>query len=193
MIGIFAGRGAVLWRDVANALEKLGVEYELVNDSLNLEGISTLIIPGGYTYEMWKVLYPQRNAIYEFLDSGGKYIGICAGAYLASDEVILPDYSRVPGLGIADVVNHRHRGSFMTEIEIVDEEFFRELPRKVKVWYQNGPHMELEGRIIAVFDDELAAIARQGNVTLLAVHPEGSLENGVEPSYENLKLLGFLI
>jgi len=189
MIGVFSGTGAVLHLDVERALSIAGIKYRRVNDELDLEGIDALIVPGGYTVDMWEPLYKNREKIYEFLEGGGRYVGICAGAYLAPDKVILRS-GRLPGLGIIDVENTRKSGAELIEITLLSHSLTRDLPPKIKIWYQNGPHIDPRGaESIAIFDDGYSAIVKEGNVILFAVHPEGSREAGIEASPYGLQLL----
>lgn len=54
------------------------------------------------------------DVIRDFVAEGGGYIGICAGAYLAAQIVIVP--GEPEGLGIIDIKNVRRRGFGMRKI-----------------------------------------------------------------------------
>ncbi len=139
--------------------------------------------------DMWEPFYKNRRRIYDFLEEGGRYLGICAGAYLAPETVVLRK-GRLPGLGIIDVENVRKNGAMMVEVNLCPHPLTKGLPPRLRVWYQNGPHMiPKEGDSIATFDDGLSAIVGNGKVTLFSVHPEGSMDNGVQPTKESLELV----
>jgi len=189
MIGVFSGTGAILHSDVERALTALGVKYRRVYDDFDMDDVDVLIVPGGYTVDMWEPVYKNRERIYDFLDAGGRYVGICAGAYLAPEKVVLRS-GRLPGLGIIDVENIRKSGSEIVEITLLPHPLTRDLPSRIRIWYQNGPHIDpREAENLAVFSDGYSAIVKEGNVVLFAVHPEGSKAAGVDASPYGLQLL----
>ncbi|MCD6480286.1 hypothetical protein J7L65_05835 [Candidatus Bathyarchaeota archaeon] len=190
---VYAGSGAVLAGDVEKALRMLKIPYrEIDEDYIHRGGLEkgcrVLIIPGGYTAEMVSALAPQGlKEIRNFVRGGGLYIGICAGAYMAAERVEVP--GRPEGLGIINVTNMRMRGIGVVEIRVVDPDhpLVEGCPKRIRIWYQNGPHM-MAGRgveVIAVYEDGSAAIVSarygEGLVILFSPHPEGSSEGGVDP------------
>lgn len=92
---IYCGSGAILANDVEFALNELEIPFiEIDEDDIKegkLNDCSVLIIPGGYTEEYVNYLSKEGfDAIREFVFNGGGYIGICAGAYLAAEQVEVP-------------------------------------------------------------------------------------------------------
>lgn len=214
-IALFAGKGAVLASDVQYALEKMRIKYEKVNETQVKEGklkyFECLIIPGGYTETILDSLTSDGlNEICNFVKSGGGYIGICAGAYIATDKVeIHPAYKRgkLKGLGIISIQNIRKEGIGVRRIKIVapDHPITKNCPKELKIWYQNGPFI-VPGKgieVIANFDEssdslpsqgtEYAAIVcsyyGEGRVVIFSPHPEGSKMWRIKPAFGTLQLL----
>jgi len=190
---IYAGSGAILAGDVEDALKRLGIPYREVDEAAIhrgalRRGCRVLIVPGGYTAEIVSALGSRGlEEIRGFVEGGGLYIGICAGAYIAAEHVEVP--GRPEGLGIINVTNRRVRGIGVVEISIIDPShpLVEGCPERIRIWYQNGPHMTA-GRgveVVAVYDDGSAAIVSahygEGLVILFSPHPEGSSEGGVDP------------
>ena len=201
LVYLYAGRSAVLASDVGYALDLLGIKYIEVGDDdiragrLSVPGV--LVIPGGYTADyVLNLGFMGFESIRRFVAHGGGYIGICAGAYLAASRVEVP--GRPSGLGIIDVVNYRRRGRGIVEILVSKPEHpvMNGYRGRLRIWYQNGPHMEVRSgvEVLATYEDGYAAIVASmygdGCVTLFSPHPEGSSEAGVRP--EDLGTLGLL-
>lgn len=200
-LAIYAGTGAALAKDVELALKKLKIPYRRINEndikSHKLKTYSTLIIPGGYTQEYVKALACDGfKNISEFVSDGGTYIGICAGAYIATSRIEVPGYP--PGMGIIEISNKRESGIRIRNIEITNPQhpIAHDCPRKMNIWYQNGP-MIIPGNnveVIAVYENNMAAIVAssydKGKVVIFSPHPEGSIEGKVDPEkLGTLKLL----
>lgn len=198
---VYAGSGAVLARGVEIALDKLAIPYRRVDEQDirggGLEDCSLLIVPGGYTARYVDALGEEGfGQIRKFVSGGGGYIGICAGAYIAARNVEVP--GRPSGLGIIEIRNEREAGRGLRTITIARPEHpvVKGYAGKVGIWYQNGPMMEAGQGVetLAVYGEGGAAIVcsayGQGRVVIFSPHPEGSLEEGVDPEKAGtLKLL----
>ena len=104
-----------------------------------LEQFDVLIHPGGSGGSQGRALDARGRAmVREFVRNGGGFIGICAGAYLATD-----DYEWSLGLIEARVVDKRHwaRGSGPVEMELSPsaQEFFGSGTEPVSIHYAQGP------------------------------------------------------
>jgi len=161
-----------------------------------LVGLDILMHPGGSGGEQGRNLdEPGREKIRGFVRDGGGYIGICAGAYLASAH-----YPWSLNLLDAKVVDTQHwkRGVGTVDIELTPagRELLRTPNPKFPIHYANGPLLAPAGRPeiedyeeTASFKTELAkngapegvmigttAIARgrfgQGRVICFSPHPE---------------------
>jgi glutamine amidotransferase-like uncharacterized protein len=192
LVCVYAGAGAVLAKDVEVALDKLAMPYRGVDErdirSGGLGDCSLLIVAGGYTARYVDALGEEGfEQIREFVAGGGGYIGICAGAYIAAQNVEVP--GRPPGLGIIEIENERKAGQGIRTITIAKPEHpvVKGYTGGVDIWYQNGPMMKAgEGvETLAVYEEGGAAIVcatyGEGKVVIFSPHPEGSLEGGVDP------------
>jgi glutamine amidotransferase-like uncharacterized protein len=104
-----------------------------------LKEFDVLMHPGGGGGAQGRALEPEgRTAIREFVRNGGGFIGICAGAYLATD-----DYEWSLGLVEARVVDKRHwaRGIGPVEVELspAGREFFGMEGERFSIHYAQGP------------------------------------------------------
>ena len=157
-------------------IRALSPEYEIklftVHDDLNevLNDVGMVAFPGGIgDSERYFDFFNRRrtNTIFSFLENGGKYLGICMGAYWAGPRYfdILNDldavqYIRRPG---ADV-----KRSYAT---VADIEW---LGQKEKMFFYDGCTFTGTGRydtIAKYANDEPMAII-QGNVGIIGCHPE---------------------
>lgn len=192
-ICIYAGSGAVFVREVEEVLKKLNLSYYLIDENFIKSGklmkyCTILIIPGGYTSTYVSSLGKEGfDKIREFVASGGGYIGICAGAYLAAKIVEVP--GKPEGLGIINITNVRKSGRGLVNITIVNPNhpLAKDCPKVMKIWYQNGPYI-IPGKgveVIAVYNEKYAAIVcsryGKGTVVIFSPHPEGCLSEGADP------------
>src|SRR5215469_14254338 len=96
--GDFAAHGA--------ALERAGAEPVFVRDAEQLEGIDGLIIPGGESTTMLKLL--RYEGLFDKLSEFGRrkpIFGTCAGAILLAKEVSHPAQE---SLGLMDISVERN-------------------------------------------------------------------------------------
>ncbi|MEA1964214.1 MAG: BPL-N domain-containing protein [Candidatus Aerophobetes bacterium] len=195
---LYTGSGAELAEDVEFALNELEIPYSKVNEDDikkgNLKNYLVLIIPGGYTKRAVSSLGKKGfEMIRRFVADGGGYIGICAGAYLASQRVEIP--GRPQGLGIIDIKNIRKKGIGMRKIYLKEHPITEGLKREVAIRYQNGPEILIKGEAkeAARYKDGSLAIATassgKGKVVIFSPHPEGSITQGIKPKPATLKLL----
>lgn len=94
--------GANVWNEEVDALslllDGLSMTYELVNAVQINRGIlmeagarrfRSLIMPGGNVYpRCFQLLKEGKDNIRSFIESGGTYLGFCAGAYFAATTVV---------------------------------------------------------------------------------------------------------
>lgn len=91
----------------AKMLDRIGHAWRLVKHASDLEGISSLIIPGGESTTMLKFFAGEglAAAIREFAAQGKPIFGTCAGAILLAREVSNPPQET---LGLMDVAIERN-------------------------------------------------------------------------------------
>ncbi|MFO7903537.1 MAG: BPL-N domain-containing protein [Pirellulaceae bacterium] len=111
-----------------------------------LEQFDIVIFGGGSGHKQAEGLRePGREAVRRFVQRGGGYVGVCAGAYLATSN-----YTWSLDLLDADSIDRKHwrRGKGQVEIELTPRgrEFFRsEGPAVFKIHFQNGPILARAG------------------------------------------------
>ena len=104
-----------------------------------LQDFDVLIHPGGSGGGQGRALEVKgREAEREFVRNGGGFIGICAGAYLATD-----DYEWSLGLIEARAIDRKHwaRGTGTVEVELspAAKEFFGAGDKRLSIHYAQGP------------------------------------------------------
>ena len=121
-----------------------------------LDQFDVVIFPGGSgSKEAAAIGEAGCKAVQEFVESGGGYVGICAGAFLATAKY---DWSlalvnantftgnrKIPGVGVKSMW---FRGSGKAKMELTDEgrEILGDLPGLVEVGYANGPILSPAGK-----------------------------------------------
>jgi len=95
---IYNDGGIGTWSEGITALEQFlnwkGVTFEeidanTINNSELVSRYDALCFPGGYAYYYKLAINDSGIAhIRRFVESGGGYLGICAGAYFASDSIV---------------------------------------------------------------------------------------------------------
>ena len=157
-------------------IRALSPEYEIklftVHDDLNevLNDVGMVAFPGGIgDSERYFDFFNRRrtNTIFSFLENGGKYLGICMGAYWAGPRYfdILDDLDAVQYIRRPDADVKR---SYAT---VADIEW---LGQKEKMFFYDGCTFTGTGRydtIAKYANDEPMAII-QGNVGIIGCHPE---------------------
>ena len=119
MIGVLALQGGV--REHIGALLKLGVETREVRAPEQMEGLKALIIPGGESTTLRKLMdeFGLKERIIEQHKNGMALFGTCAGAIVLSKE-IEGEKGFIPALEITAKRNSygRQLESFETMLKI---------------------------------------------------------------------------
>jgi len=121
-----------------------------------LNQFDVVIFPGGSGSKEAAAIGRQgRKAISQFVESGGGYVGICAGAFLATAKY---DWSlalvnantftgnrKIPGVGVKSMW---FRGKGTVKMELTDEgrEILGDLSGPVELGYANGPILSPAGK-----------------------------------------------
>lgn len=170
-IGILALQGA--FREHRRALARLGLEAREVRLPEHLDGLDGLVIPGGESTTMAKLMvaYGLDEAITGFHLRGGAVWGTCAGAILIAREVL--GRPEQPRLNLIDLVVARNAygrqvASFEADLDIagLDGSFrgvFIRAPRIVEV----GAGVD----VLATHEEVPVAVA-SGRVMATVFHPE---------------------
>jgi pyridoxal 5'-phosphate synthase pdxT subunit len=171
-IGILAVQGDV--REHARALLEIGAEPVEVRLPRDLVGLDGLILPGGESTAMRKLIdrYGLREPIVALARGGAPLYGTCAGMILLANRIADGDE---PVLRLLDVTVQRNAygrqlDSFEAEVQIpsLGDEPMHGVFIRAPVVSEVGPEVEVlardpDGRPIAV---------RQGRVLATAFHPE---------------------
>jgi 5'-phosphate synthase pdxT subunit len=159
------------------ALERAGAEAVEVRSSSDLAGLDGLVIPGGESTTMWKLIN-EENLVEPLREFGRRrpIFGTCAGAILLASDVANPPQ---PSLGLMDISIERNAygrqlDSRIARLQPADldgdlEAVFIRAPiirrvgstAKVLASYQGDPVLVEQGRhLAATFHPELTADSR---------------------------------
>jgi 5'-phosphate synthase pdxT subunit len=170
-IGVLALQGAV--REHCNSLSACGVEPVEIKYREQFGDIQGLIIPGGESTTMGKLLvkYGMLDALTEMGRNGFPIFGTCTGLILLAGEIT---GSHQPRLGLMDITVERN--AFGRQIA----SFERDLPIPAlgnpdfHAIFIRAPYISQAGQgvqVLAKIDDKIL-MARQGNLLAAAFHPE---------------------
>ena len=199
IIALYSGRGTdeehiratknmFQWMDCTVQL----VKADYINNE-NLGSFNILCIPGGNMYQYAQDISSEgKEKIRDFISDGGGYIGICGGAYFASEKVvwqgnrlpmiplgIFPGTAKGP---IDEIVPYPDKG--IVKINIVDSlhPITQSEPDSIWVLYYWGPvlipNKNANVNILGRYNKgnkEPAILAfdyGQGRVFIIGVHPE---------------------
>ncbi|NLE08801.1 MAG: pyridoxal 5'-phosphate synthase glutaminase subunit PdxT [Dehalococcoidales bacterium] len=170
--GVLATQGAFI--EHINCLKKLGVEAVPVRLPGQLEGLDGLIIPGGESTTISKLMkdYALFDDIKSRAENGLPVFGTCAGMILLAREI---SGNTVRSLEMIDITVRRNAfgrqtESFETELSIpvLGEKMFPAVFIRAPLIEQTRGSVEVLARLA----DSTAVAARQGNVLVSAFHPE---------------------
>ena len=169
-IGVLSLQGDV--REHVEILKKLGVEPVEVRTLEDLEGLAGLIMPGGESTTIGKIMAESGllDGIRSFFYKGGPVWGTCAGMVLAASATT---GSRQPLLGLMNALVERNGfgrqvHSFEQELEIEGfEEPFVGVFIRAPFFEDVGPGVEVMGEV-----DGRVVAAKGENILVTAFHPE---------------------
>jgi 5'-phosphate synthase pdxT subunit len=175
-IGILAFQGD--FREHARAVERLGAESRLIRLPSDLEGVDALILPGGESTVMGKLMmaYDVIEPLRRLLAEGIPAWGTCAGMILLSRETDNAIAGQ-PLLASIDMRTRRNafgaqRESFETMLDIpaLGAEPYHAVFIRGPVVEQVGEGVEVLARIAAP-EPNIVAV-RQNLLLATAFHPE---------------------
>jgi len=171
-IGILAVQGAV--REHAEAIRAVGAEPVEVRLPRDLAEVDALILPGGESTTMRKMIdeYGLREPIRAFAAGGAPMFGTCAGMILLADRLADGGDPVFPLLDIEVRRNAygRQLDSFEADLQIpvLGEAPLHGVFIRAPVVSEVGPAAE----VLAVDPDGRPIAVRQGRVLATAFHPE---------------------
>ena len=171
-IGVLAQQGAFV--EHMAMLCRLGVDAVAVRLPEELEGLDGLIIPGGESTSIGKLIrdYDLREPLRRLAEQGLPIMGTCAGMILLAKRV---SGLNLEPLGVMDISVKRNAfgrqvDSFETDLEIpaIGAPPFHAV-------FIRAPYIERVGDgvdTLAWLPNGIGVAARQGNMVALAFHPE---------------------
>jgi hypothetical protein len=193
--------------DFVEICDHLGFDCDMINGVdirngiLNHNGYNLVLIPGGMSSVQSYVIYPKGlTALRNFVKRGNGYLGVCAGAYLASDT----------DLGLNLVTDTLSGNGAVGEVEVSPVKsdlpiFWGYGQARFNLKYWAGPTFKPDSRILAKVEKVpdnwkkpelcqqgciMASEYENGRLVLIGPHPEAStgLENfkGMPRLYGNI-------
>jgi pyridoxal 5'-phosphate synthase pdxT subunit len=171
-IGVLALQGAFV--EHMAMLRRLGVEAVPVRLPEGLEGLDGVVIPGGESTTIGKLLvtYGLLEPLRRTIEAGTPVYGTCAGMILLARDI---GTAAQPILGAMDIVVKRNAfgrqlASFEQEIAVPElgAEPFHAIFIRAPAIERVGPR----ARALARLDDGTIVAAQQGHMLATAFHPE---------------------
>jgi 5'-phosphate synthase pdxT subunit len=163
VIGVLALQGG--FDAHARMLRELGADVREVRTPAHLEALDGLVLPGGESTTMTLGIEREGLAgpLGELVRAGTPVLGTCAG-------LILLDRAH---LGLMDITARRN--AFGRQLHSFEEDLvFPDLDEPVRAVFIRAPWIDEAGEdveVLAAVDGHPVA-AREGNVTVIAFHPE---------------------
>ncbi|OMF85592.1 pyridoxal 5'-phosphate synthase glutaminase subunit PdxT [Paenibacillus sp. FSL R7-0337] len=169
-IGVLALQGAVTEHIVS--IEKTGAQGLPIKRIEELDGIEGLIIPGGESTTIGKLMrkYGFIEAIREFSGQGKPIFGTCAGMIVLAKRIAGDEAGHLELMDITVARNAfgRQRESFECDLEV------KGIAEPVRAVFIRAPLIDEVGPdvdVLTLYKDEIVT-ARQGNLLACSFHPE---------------------
>ena len=171
-IGVLALQGD--FAEHVRMLDAIGVEPVEVRLPADLEGLSGLILPGGESTTMRRLIdrWAMREPLLDFAATGAPLFGTCAGMIVLSKEIADGDPPILPLLDVTVRRNAfgRQLDSFEGELNvpIVGDQPVHGVFIRAPVIERVGPGVD----VLARLDDGRIVAVREKNIIATAFHPE---------------------
>ncbi|WP_405105899.1 pyridoxal 5'-phosphate synthase glutaminase subunit PdxT [Paenibacillus sp. FSL K6-1217] len=169
-IGVLALQGAVT--EHIASIEKTGAQGLPIKRVEELDGVEGLIIPGGESTTIGKLMrkYGFIEAIREFSGQGKPIFGTCAGMIVLAKRMAGDEAGHLELMDITVARNAfgRQRESFECDLEI------KGIADPVRAVFIRAPLIEEVGpdvEVLTLYKDEIVT-ARQGHLLACSFHPE---------------------
>lgn len=169
-VGILALQGAVA--EHIRSIEKAGAEGIAIKHPEQLEEIDGLIIPGGESTTIGKLMrkYDFIEAIRSFSKQGKPVFGTCAGLIVMAREIEGGEEAHLELMDIKVSRNAfgRQRESFETDLDV------KGLEVPVRAVFIRAPLITEVGEgveVLSTYNDEIVT-AREGHLLVSSFHPE---------------------
>ena len=170
-IGVLALQGA--FAEHIKVLTALNIEAVPVRLSSELVGLKALVIPGGESTTISKLLvdYSLKEPMIDFIQQGFPVLGTCAGMVLLAKKVAGSEVESLGGIDIEIKRNAfgRQVDSFETDLSMpaLGDKAFRGIFIRAPIVQRIEPGVEILCRI-----NNTAVAVKQGKVLACAFHPE---------------------
>jgi 5'-phosphate synthase pdxT subunit len=170
-IAVLALQGA--FREHLQTLASIGVEGVPVRLPHDLDGVSGLILPGGESTTMRRLIerWGLRQPILDLADRGAPLFGTCAGMIVLAREIV----GEEPILPLIDIVVERNAfgrqlDSFEGELQVpvLGDQPVHGVFIRAPIVERAGPGVDVLGRL----DDGRIVAVRERNNVATAFHPE---------------------
>jgi 5'-phosphate synthase pdxT subunit len=171
-IGVLALQGA--FAEHLATLRSIGVEGVDVRLPEDLVGVAGLIIPGGESTTMRRLIHRWglREPIMELARSGAPLFGTCAGMIVMAREIAGGEEPVLPLLDVTVQRNAfgRQLDSFETDLAVplLGERPVHAIFIRAPIITRTGPGVD----VLARLDDGRVVAVRQGNIIATSFHPE---------------------
>jgi 5'-phosphate synthase pdxT subunit len=175
--GDFAAHGA--------ALERAGAEPVFVREPAQFDSLDGLVIPGGESTTMLKLMAYEPGLLEALREFGGQkpVFGTCAGAILMADEVTSPAQPsfHLMDIGVERNAYGRQIDSRVAEIDAEPEFEQRTAPGKLEAVFIRAPIIRRVGpaaRVLAWYQGD-PVLVEQGPHLAATFHPELTADSRV--------------
>lgn len=185
IIGALALQGA--FREHIKILKACGVEGVEVRLPSQLEGVDGLIIPGGESTTISKLMveYGFPDEIRAFAASGKPIFGTCAGLILMADKV---DGRQRSFLNLIDIDVRRNAYGRQIDSREVDLSLPFLAGGDFRAVFIRAPIIDKVGRaveVLAYYQDRVV-MARQNNILVCSFHPELTGDSRIHRYFLNM-------
>ncbi len=171
-IGVLALQGA--FREHLSTLQSIGVEGVPVRLPADLDDVAGLIIPGGESTTMRKLIdrWNLRGPILDLAASGAPLFGTCAGMIVLAREIAGGEEPVLPLLDVTVERNAfgRQLDSFEADLQVpvLGDQPVHGVFIRAPIIDRAGPDVD----VLARLDDGRVVAVRERNVIATAFHPE---------------------
>jgi 5'-phosphate synthase pdxT subunit len=171
-IGVLALQGD--FREHLDVLRGIGVEAFPVRLPVDLQGLSGLILPGGESTTMRKLIerWGLRGPILDLARQGAPLFGTCAGMILLARDIVDGDEPVLPLLDVSV-----KRNAFGRQLDSFEGQMVVPVLGDTPVHgvFIRAPVIERVGgdvEVMATLDDGRVVAVRERNIVATAFHPE---------------------
>ncbi len=165
-------------------LERAGAEPVFVRSAADLDAVDGLIIPGGESTTMLKLLR-EENLLQPVADFGQRHaiFGTCAGAILLASEVSCPEQESLAlmDIGVERNAYGRQIDSRVARLTPEPEFSARTYPGEMEAVFIRAPIIRRVGaraRVLARYEDD-PVLVEQGRHLVATFHPELTTDSRV--------------